>query len=148
MSTETKMRKLLLFAILFVTGSAWAADYGPADGEVSQNVSKTQSYMSQAVYQSSTTCAGSTLQSVWISSPFAASLYAIDITSAGTGNAFFQVFDGEGSTSNARRVSQYVDASTERTVWYNVSFSSWLGVFNQSLGGTPPACLDIIYRIR
>ena len=118
----------------------------PRDGEVSPTVSKQSSYNSEAIYQSSHTCAGSTLQAVFVSSPSPASFYGIDVTSANPG-ASVEVFDGVGSTGNARKMS-YINAAVSRFYPFNVSVSSWLGVSNQPAKGGNPACLDILFKTR
>lgn len=135
---------LLLIPILFCI-KAYAK--APQDGEVSKSVAAPKEYSSNAVYQSSTTCAGSTLQAVFISSPFPAALFAIDITSP-NGGATVEVFDGAASTANARRVAYPMNASTGRAYNFNVSFSSWLAVSNQNVVGGNPACINILYRVR
>lgn len=144
------MRKLWM-AILLFPSIGWAVMPGP--GEVSRVVDKQSGYNSDAVYQSSLTCAGSTLQSVWVSSPNPASLFSIKVSSPGSGGAFFEVWDGQPSTGQlttatfpSRKVD-YVNSMIAGQHFYSISFSSWLGVSNQPGLGNP-ACLDIIYKVR
>lgn len=144
--------KKILFGILLLPALCFGE--GPRPGEVSRTVRAPTEHVSQAVFQSSLTCAGSTLQSVYISSPFAASLYLISVSSAGQGGAYFEVWDGQASTGSntvpRNRLVDYVNSTVSRDYMYNVSFSSWLAVSNQPgpTGAGTPACLKIIYRLR
>lgn len=140
------MKKLLL-GIIFLPAVCFGIEGPQIGGQVSKSAAlKAGSYVSQAVYQSSQTCAGSTLQSVWISSPAPAILHTINISSPGSGGAFVEVWDGVPATATARRVS-YINSMLAVDKTYDVAFSSWLGVSNQPGLGNP-ACLDIIYRVR
>jgi hypothetical protein len=104
-------------------------------------------YDSGAVYTSSFTCANSQLHSVWISSPNAADLYQIKISSIGIGGAAtVSVYDGVGSTSTAKLVDSF-SPLVYKDHFYEVGLSSWLGVHSHSQDGVPP-CLTIIYRRR
>lgn len=143
------MKKLLL-GILFLPAVCFGIEGPQIGGQVSKGAAlKAGQYVSQGVYQSSQTCAGSTLQSVWISSPAPAILHTINVSSPGSGGAFVEVWDGAPSTATnqARRVS-YINSALLLDQTYDVSFSSWLGVSNQAGVGGNPACLDIIYRVR
>jgi hypothetical protein len=112
-------------------------------------------YASEATYQSSQTCAASNLQSVFISSPYPAALFAVNVSSPGQGGSFIEIFDGAPSTGDvasgsfpARRVD-YINSMLALDQLYNVSFSSWLAVSNQpGPAGGVPACISIIYRVR
>ena len=139
MSTGTKLRK----AFLFVLG-LWAL----ADTVYSQPPIGPGPYMSEAVYTTSFTCANSQIHSVWISSPSPASLYAIKVSSVGSGDAKFSIYDGIGSTAAVdAKLVDTVNARVQDEWFYEVKFSSWLGVHNHSKDGNP-ACLTIIYRKR
>lgn len=140
------MKKFLFLIPLFFCAKSFALN--PQYGEFDKvQVMAPKVYDSQAVYQSSTTCAGSTLQAVFVSSPFPAALFTIDITSPNPG-ATVEVWDGAASTVNARRVAYPMNATTGRAYNFNVSFSSWLGVSNQNVAGGNPACINVIYRVR
>lgn len=147
------MKRIALFLISLSAGTAWASLPGP--GEVSRTVRQPDSYASDAVYQSSIQCNGSTLQTIWVSSPSIgvnqpnqASLWSIKVSSPGSGGSFFEVWDGVGSTQTARRVD-YVNSMIATQHFYSVSISSWLGVSNQpGPAGGNPACIDILYRLR
>lgn len=140
-----KKRIKLVIGMLLFAGVAQAE--GPRPGEVSRTVKAPSQYTSEGVYQSSTTCAGSTLQSVFISSPSAATLYGIDVTSP-NGGATVEVWDGFPSTAQARRMSYPIYAGVYGFHPFNVSVSSWLGVSNQPVLGGSPACINILYRTR
>jgi len=132
------MKKLyLVLGLLALAGELYAQ---PIKGAVP--------YFSEAVYTSSFTCANSQLHSVWISSPSPASLYSIKVSSAGTGDAKFSVYDGVGSTLAIHsKLIDTVRAQTQNQWFYEVQTSSWLGVHNHSGDGIP-ACIQIIYRNR
>lgn len=137
--------KKLFFLGLFMFPVAVLAQT-PQMGEVSREVRKADNFNSDAVYQSSQSCAGSTNQSVFISSPFPAGLFAIDVTSPAPGS-YIEVWDGSPSTANARRVA-YINSAIVGEHFFSVSFSSWLGVSNQPVTGGVTPCISTIYRVR
>lgn len=107
-------------------------------------------FMSQAVYYTSFTCAGSNLSTVIISTR-AAHLFSIDVSSAGRGQAIVEVFDARRSTggldgtynlpAGVRQISR-INGATERDHIFNVGVSSGLAVSNQ---GLVPPCISINY---
>lgn len=140
--------KNIWVAFLFLAGTAFAIEGPQIGGQVSKGAAlKAATYVSQAVYQSSQTCAGSTLNSVWISSPAPAILHTVNISSPGQGGAYVEIWDGQPSTSAARRVS-FINSMLAVDKKFDVAFSSWLGVSNQPGPAGTPACIDIIYRTR
>jgi len=138
--------KRVLFGLGFlVLAKLCFATVIPGEGQVNREVQRPDQHMSEAVYQSSQTCSGSGLQTVFISSPAAVDLYAISVTSAGTAGAYIEVFDALPATAAARRVA-FIDSRVTGFYPFNVSFSSWLAVSNQ--GEVQPACISILHRVR
>jgi len=108
-----------------------------------------QSFSSEAVYITSSTCETSNPSTIFISTR-PALLYAINISSAGNGDAQVEVYDRRTSTSapaNPRVVAKRIDAKTAASWTFNVGVSSGLAVYNLSKTGVP-ACIEIIYLER
>lgn len=139
------MRKLILILSVLYSAKAFAITPGP--GEVSREVRKADTYSASTVFQSTTTCSASNLQTVWVSSPNPGNLFAISITSAAIGNSFVEVWDGAPSTANARRVA-LINSKVPFQWLFNVSFSSWIGISNQTEVGGTPACVNTIFAVR
>lgn len=138
-----------LGVMLFLSGTAYATD-PQLRGQVSRTVKEPQSFVSQAVYQSSETCGTTNVQAAWISSPMAANFYAVNITSAGTGDAKLEIYDGGNNlaVTSGRRIA-YINTRAVGTYQYNVSMSSFLGINNQAIGtGALPACVQVLYSVR
>ena len=141
------MKKLLLAVPFLFLHIGFAFSENPGPGVVTKQAARlSANYEMESVYQSSQTCVAADLQSVWISSPYPVNLFAVNVTSAGFGTSIIEVYDGLPTTGTARLVSR-IDGRTNRDHLFNVAFSSWLGVSNISISGTP-ACIDIIYRVR
>ena len=103
-----------------------------------------QQYVSNDLYRTSSTCESSNPANVFITTR-SYDLFAINVTTSGVNNSFFQVFDGRNSTGASRAISSKYDTRTMRDWVFKIEGSSNLAVSNQ---GSPRACLDIIYRIK
>lgn len=107
-------------------------------------------FVSEAVYYTSFTCAGSNLSTLVISTR-AAHLFSIDVSSRGFGSPIIEVFDARQSTggldgtyqlpAGVRQLSR-INGLTERDHLFNVGLSSGLAVSNQ---GLIPPCISIHY---
>lgn len=141
------MKKLLyILPILLSLGFKLAAE-SPGPGTVSKAVQVPFDFSSDAIYQASFTCATPDFNSVFISSPYPASFYGILVTSPTSGAyGYVEIFDGATTTGAARQVA-HIPTKTAAQWWFSVSFSSYLGVNNVSVGGSP-ACISTIYRRR
>lgn len=142
----TNMQKyIFLFSIISLTISAsWAVTPGP--GEVERTVRKADNFSSGAVYQSSHTCAASTLQAVYVSSPQSAYFAGILVSSPNPG-AFIEVYDGQPSVALSRKIG-YINAANGGYYQFNVAVSSWLGVMNQAGPTGNFACISTIFSVK
>lgn len=139
--------KKLFYAIPILLLYGICRSEAPSPGEVTKSAARlTSSYVAETVFQSSQTCASTALHSLWISSPYPANLYAINVSSPASGTSLITIVDGVGGIGNGRVVS-VIDPRTSRQHFYNVAFSSWLGVNSVTTTGAPP-CIDIIYKVR
>ena len=106
---------------------------------------------------SSTTCVGTPNPSSTIISTAASSeLYVISITSAGSADSFFMVFDtsgtpsanlaAAGSTTTARVITRYAQGTPVRDISYRRhAFKNGIGVY---IAGVITPCMDIKYNSR
>lgn len=152
MNKEIKkdIKKLLLTGlILLYCGSLRAEQARSVYG--GQAIPRGEKYSTESIFYSSSTCASTpTGASTIISNSASSELFIISITSAGSVDSFFQVFDGSGSlsglgigsTSTSRIASQYVSAASVRDVRYNLLVTSGILV---NVGGVILPCLDIKY---
>lgn len=105
-------------------------------------------FVSEAVYYSSATCAGTSSTNLGISTG-PALLFAVQITSAGNNGAIATIFDSPAvqtfGNPSARLISGPIDTSKVGQFTFNVPTSS--GIWLNS-AGTPPPCLNILYTER
>lgn len=141
----TAPKRLLLFAAILAFCKMVHASIVPGEGEVSAPLRAPSNYTSSAIYIATATCGASDFKtSVWVSTPSAGALFSINVSSPSNASAYIEVFDGFDSTATSRRVA-YIEGDNARQHFFNVFFSSMIGVSNQ---GSPPACIETIFRQR
>lgn len=139
------MKKLLFAILLFAPGLAHAEKRFMIMASTNGiPLPQLKEWVSEAIYYSSATCSASSLANVIVSTT-PAYLFAIHIASAGLTVPYVEVFDGSVSTTGARRVSAYIDATKTGNYIFNVALSSGLAVSIQ--GGVAP-CVNSIYSER